>query len=152
LTPRPKDDTFKTSRSFPSDEPGPSGARVPEWCPMSRLRTANSPIHGAGVISAAPFAPGGVVLRIDDSRVVTDAEPLDPKKGEFEHHCDYLAGEKVVLLQPPERFINHACDPNTDAAKAPVPPPRSLHGGGAAARRVRYQKRATSVVPSSSPR
>jgi uncharacterized protein len=80
---------------------------------MSCVHTAKSPIHGTGVFSAAPISPGEVVLRIDDSRVVTDAEPLDPAKGEFEHHCDYLAHGKVVLMQPPERFINHRCDPNT---------------------------------------
>ena len=44
---------------------------------------------------------------------MTDADPLDPARGEFEHHCDYLAGGKVVLMQPPERYINHRCDPNT---------------------------------------
>ena len=80
---------------------------------MSRVYTADSPIHGTGVFSAAPFSPGEIVLKIDDSRVVTDTAPLDPARGEFEHHCDYLAGGKVVLMQPPERFINHRCDPNT---------------------------------------
>ena len=80
---------------------------------MSRVYTAESPIHGTGVFSSAHFSPGEIVLKIDDSRVVTDADPLDPARGEFEHHCDYLAGGKVVLMQPPERFINHRCDPNT---------------------------------------
>jgi GNAT superfamily N-acetyltransferase len=80
---------------------------------MSRAYTAASPIHGMGVFSAARFSPGEVVLKIDDSRVVTEPDPLDPARGEFEHHCDDLAGGKVVLMQPPERFINHRCDPNT---------------------------------------
>ena len=80
---------------------------------MSRAYTTASPIHGTGVFSSAHVSPGEIVLRIDDSRVVTDADPLDPARGEFEHHCDYLAGGKVVLMRPPERFINHACDPNT---------------------------------------
>jgi GNAT superfamily N-acetyltransferase len=80
---------------------------------MSRVYTAESPIHGTGVFSAARFSPGEIILKIDDSRVVTDASPLDPAKGEFEHHCDYLANGKIVLMQPPERFINHRCDPNT---------------------------------------
>ncbi len=80
---------------------------------MSRVYTADSPIHGTGVFSSARFWPGEVVLKIDDSRVVTDANPLVPKKGEEERHCDYLADGKVVLMQPPERFINHRCDPNT---------------------------------------
>ena len=80
---------------------------------MSRVYTAESSIHGTGVFSSAHFSPGEIILKIDDFRVVTDAEPLDPAKGEFEHHCDYLASGKVVLMQPPERFINHHCDPNT---------------------------------------
>jgi hypothetical protein len=77
------------------------------------LYTSQSPIQGLGVFSAISISAGEIVLRIDDSRVVTDADPLDAKWGEIEHHCDYLAGGKVVLMQPPERFINHRCDPNT---------------------------------------
>ena len=80
---------------------------------MSRVYTAESPIHGTGVFSSSRFSPGEIILRIDDSRVVTDDAPLDPARSEFEHHCDYLAGGKVVLMQAPERFINHRCDPNT---------------------------------------
>ena len=80
---------------------------------MSRVYNAESPIHGTGVFSAARFSPGEIILKIDDSRVVTETASLDPAKGEVEHHCDYLAGGQVVLMQPPERFINHRCDPNT---------------------------------------
>ena len=80
---------------------------------MSCVYTGQSPIHGTGVFSSAHFRPGETVLKIDDARIVTDAAPLDPTKGESEHHCDYLAGGRVVLMLPPERFINHRCDPNT---------------------------------------
>jgi GNAT superfamily N-acetyltransferase len=80
---------------------------------MSRVYTAESSIHGTGVFSSAHFSPGETILKIDDFRVVTDANPLDPAKAEFEHHCDYLASGKVVLMQAPERFINHHCEPNT---------------------------------------
>ena len=80
---------------------------------MSRVYTDDSPIHGTGVFSSARLSPGQVVLRIDDSRVVTDDDPLDPEKCEFEHHCDYLADGLVVLMRHPERSINHRCDPNT---------------------------------------
>ena len=80
---------------------------------MSPVYNAESPIHGTGAFSSVQISPGEIVLRIDDSRVVTDADPLDPEKGEFEDHCDYLAGGEVVLMQPPERFINHRCEPNT---------------------------------------
>jgi uncharacterized protein len=80
---------------------------------MGRVYTAESPMHGTGVFSAASISPGEIVLKIDDTRIVTDTDPLDPSRGEFEHHCDYLAAGRVVLMQPPERFINHRCDPNT---------------------------------------
>lgn len=71
-----------------------------------------SRIHGRGVFAARHIRPGEVILRIDDSRVVTDDAPLDPHKGEFQHHCDYLAQGNVVLMREPERYINHCCDPN----------------------------------------
>jgi uncharacterized protein len=80
---------------------------------MIRVYLAESTIHGTGVFAAVPILPWEIVLRINDSRVVTNDSPLDAKKGEVEHHCDYLAGGKIVLMQPPERFINHSCDPNT---------------------------------------
>ena len=71
-----------------------------------------SPIHGKGVFARRPFRAGQLVLPIDDSRVVTDESPLDATRGEFEYHQDYL-DERVVLMQEPERYINHGCEPNT---------------------------------------
>ena len=95
-----------------TEPPSPRDQSDPMKGPsMSRVYTAESPIQGTGVFSSAQFSPGEIILKIDDSRVVTDADPLDPAKGEFEHHCDYLADGKVVLMQPPERFINHALRP-----------------------------------------
>lgn len=52
------------------------------------------------------------VLPIDDSRVVESEDSLDPAKGEFEYHQDYL-GDRNVLMRDPERHINHSCEPNT---------------------------------------
>ena len=80
---------------------------------MSRVYTGESSIQGTGVFSSDHFSPGEIVMKIDDSRVVTDADSLNPANGEFEHHCDYLASGSVVLMQTPERFINHHCEPNT---------------------------------------
>ena len=58
-----------------------------------------------------PFHAGEIVLAIDDSRIVDEARPL--ASGDDARHCDYLAGGKVVLMQAPERHINHSCNPNT---------------------------------------
>ncbi len=73
----------------------------------------DSSIHGIGVVAASRIPKGSPILKIDDSRQVTPGNPLDPSKGEYPYHCDYLAGGKVVLMRSPERHINHSCDPNT---------------------------------------
>ena len=70
-----------------------------------------SSIEGCGVFAIRPFGKSESVLTIDDSRVVNDHAPL--QAGEEERHCDYLEAGRVVLMQPPERYINHSCNPNT---------------------------------------
>jgi uncharacterized protein len=78
----------------------------------SKVYVRESPIQGQGVFAARAIAQGEPVLAIDDSRVVTVENPLRAELGEFEDHCDWLA-DKTVLMQLPERHINHSCDPNT---------------------------------------
>jgi hypothetical protein len=72
-----------------------------------------SSIHGDGVFAARAFSPGEMVIRIDDSWLVDSAHPLRPDKGELAHHFNYLAGGKMVLMAPSERYINSSCDPNS---------------------------------------
>jgi uncharacterized protein len=88
---------------------------------MQKVFLQTSSINGAGVFAAVDIPPGAPILKIDDSRVVTAENPLRPEAGEYERHCDYLAGGKVVLMQLPERHINHSCDPNSFV--------RTLNGG-----------------------
>jgi hypothetical protein len=73
-----------------------------------------SRIAGLGVFAGTSFRRADLVLEIDDSRVVDDLHPLGPS--ESPHHRDYLANDKVVLMQFPERYINHSCDPNVYVA------------------------------------
>ena len=68
-----------------------------------------SPIQGLGVFAGGEFDAGEVVMTIDDARVVDDDHPVD---GGDAVYCDYLGGGRVVLMQSPERHINHSCDPN----------------------------------------
>ena len=70
-----------------------------------------SRIEGQGVFAERPFLEGQPVLEIDDSRIVDEHHPLAPR--DDARHCDYLAGGMVVLMQPPECYINHCCQPNT---------------------------------------
>jgi uncharacterized protein len=73
-----------------------------------------SGIAGLGVLAGTPFRCGDPVLEIDDSRVVDDVHPLG--HSESPQHRDYLANGKVILMQFPERYINHSCDPNVYVA------------------------------------
>ena len=70
-------------------------------------------MHGKGVFAIVDFRKGDRILEIDDSRVVTDEAPLRAREGEYERHCDYLDGGRVVVMQSPERYINHSCDSNS---------------------------------------
>lgn len=77
---------------------------------VDRVVVKTSPIHGKGLFAAADFRAGERILRRDDSRLVTNDNPL--QKGEHEHHCDWIADGRVVYVQEPERYTNHSCDPN----------------------------------------
>lgn len=80
---------------------------------MAKVIVKESSINRLGVFASENISKGKLILAIDDSRIVTSELPLVESKGELEYHCDYLAGGKVVLMQNPERHINHSCDPNT---------------------------------------
>ncbi len=79
-----------------------------------------SPIHRKGVFAAIDFEAGDVILRFDDSRLVTDENPL--REGEHPYHCIWLPDGRVIYGQEPERYTNHSCDPRayikeTDGAR-----------------------------------
>jgi len=52
-----------------------------------------------------------MILEIDDSHVVADENKLSKHQLEFD--CDFLAAGKIILMQKPEKYINHSCCPNT---------------------------------------
>jgi hypothetical protein len=80
---------------------------------VSKVYVGESPIQGVGMYAAVAIQQGEAILKADDSRIVDEAHPLRLELGEFEHHTDFLGGGVVVLWQPPERYTNHACDPNS---------------------------------------
>jgi SET domain-containing protein len=78
---------------------------------MKKVIVRKSTIQGKGVYAVVPIQEGEVVLDIDDSHIVKDVNSLT--KEQYELHCDYLSNGLVVLMQEPEVYINHSCDPNT---------------------------------------
>lgn len=67
-----------------------------------------SPMQGKGVFASCDLKAGDFVLEIDDSHVVTDESKLTKKQHEFD--LDYF-NNKIILMQEPEKYINHSCDP-----------------------------------------
>ena len=78
---------------------------------MKKVIVKPSPVQGKGVFAMVNFKKGDLILKIDDSRIVDKPHPL--LKGESEHHRDYFPDGRIVLMQEPERYINHSCDPNS---------------------------------------
>lgn len=80
---------------------------------MPGVIVKKSRIHGKGVFAARNFKKGEVVLKWDTAHELSSEQvkrlPLHEKK-----YVTFFHG-KYVLMQPPERFVNHSCDSNTTA-------------------------------------
>lgn len=71
----------------------------------------DSGVQGKGVFAEKGFLKDEVILEIDDSHIVEDVSALTDYQQEYD--CDYLSDGKTILMQSPEKFINHSCDPST---------------------------------------
>jgi SET domain-containing protein len=77
---------------------------------MEKVIVKGSDIQGKGVYANINISKDDVVLEIDDSHVVTDPSKLTKEQNKYD--CDYLQNGKVILMQEPEKYINHSCNPN----------------------------------------
>lgn len=78
---------------------------------MADVEVGPSSIEGLGVFAGRRFRAGDRIRQINVIREVTSDRPLRPDLDERAEHCDYPNG-KVVLIGPPDRYLNHSCDPN----------------------------------------
>jgi hypothetical protein len=95
--------------------PGLPSEQMREGGP-NEVYVKSSPIHGLGLFARRTFATGETIL-VREERPVTPERPLDPDKGEFEYHCDWLEGGRQVYLGYPSRHVNHSCDANAFVAE-----------------------------------
>jgi len=70
-----------------------------------------SDVEGKGVFALRDFKKGEVVLDWSSSPVLTQEE-IKRLSAEQEKFVYYL-GNGGILVNPPARFVNHSCDPNT---------------------------------------
>ncbi|MBI4896242.1 MAG: SET domain-containing protein [Candidatus Aenigmarchaeota archaeon] len=69
-----------------------------------------SKVEGIGVFAARDFKKGEIVLDWSDSPILT---PKQAKSITEEEKYIYYKRDTRVLVNPPARFVNHSCDPNT---------------------------------------
>jgi hypothetical protein len=71
-----------------------------------------SRIHGNGLFARKSFIPGEIVLRWDLSHTLPNEQldSLSPDERRYTHPFDKTT---TLLVQTPERFVNHSCDNNT---------------------------------------
>jgi SET domain-containing protein len=70
-----------------------------------------SKIEGKGVFANRDFKKGEVVIKWNTDTILTKAEV--EKLPEREKRYISPIGDRFLLQQPPVRYVNHSCNPNT---------------------------------------
>jgi SET domain-containing protein len=70
-----------------------------------------SPINGKGIFAKRLIKSGEIVF-VWHPKTLTKEESSKLSKTELKHYT-YPDGDKILWMQPPERYINHSCDANT---------------------------------------
>src|SRR5688500_2460313 len=78
-----------------------------------KVEVRESSIHGLGLYALRDFRAGEIVLRWNLSRLIPKVEmiSLPEEERKYTHRFD---AEKILIVQPPERYVNHSCDNNTE--------------------------------------
>ena len=76
-----------------------------------KIVVRDSNIEGKGVFATQDIKKGEVVMEWDTSNQLSQEEIKELPKEEQEY-VTYAEG-KFILMQPPERYINHSCEANT---------------------------------------
>lgn len=72
-----------------------------------------SSIHGLGVFACRPFRVGEIVLQWDTSTLVPIEKLADLSEIDRCYTHPY-SEDRLILVQPPERFVNHSCENNSE--------------------------------------
>jgi len=73
-----------------------------------------SKIHEKGVFANRAFKKGQIVMKWDTSKLLTKEEADNLPEKEKRYISPFKG--KILLQQPPARYVNHSCDPNTKVA------------------------------------
>ncbi len=79
---------------------------------MTDVEVRKSGISGKGIFALRRFQSGETVLRWDTSELVARKD-LGAFPEEQRHHLLDFDKDHLFVVQEPERYINHSCNPNT---------------------------------------
>lgn len=79
---------------------------------MIKIEARKSSIDGLGVFTPEVINAGQLISAFRLEREVTAQSPLRPEEGDPEH-C-VMFDDRYCLVASPERYLNHACNPNTN--------------------------------------
>lgn len=72
-----------------------------------------SRIHGTGLFALKAFKPGDIVLHWDVSHLISK-EDLALLSSAEQHYTHPFDEQRLIVVQPPARFVNHSCNNNTE--------------------------------------
>ena len=76
-----------------------------------KFEVKNSKISGKGLFAAGLIKKGETVVAWKP-KVITKQEASKLPEDEQKHYL-YPEGDNMLWMQPPERYMNHSCDANT---------------------------------------
>ena len=88
---------------------------------------SNSPIIGRGIIALRLIKSGETIFEWHPIIITKEEAKLIPVD-EFKHYT-YPSGDRILWMQPPERYINHSCGANTVVVGQSDVASRDIHVG-----------------------
>src|SRR5262245_6798677 len=79
----------------------------------SDVEIRESGIQGRGLYATRAFDPGEIVLSWDLSHTIPTARLAELPENE-RRYTHPLDEERTLIVQAPERFVNHSCNGNTE--------------------------------------
>lgn len=79
--------------------------------PSANIEVKKSNITGKGLFATSLITKGATVLTWHPK--ILTREEADKLPNEEKDHYLYPEGDKMLWMQPPERYINHSCEANT---------------------------------------
>ncbi len=76
-----------------------------------KFEVRDSPINGRGLY-AKVLIKKGEAATVWHPKLLTKQEAENLPPNELKHYT-YTEDDVVIWMQPPEKFMNHSCDPNT---------------------------------------